>query len=183
MTPLINNIWNLIEKEYNEYSKNNPLLKFNKNKKNKFREIFQKNYNYIIEKYMDKSVKNLDRHKVASLIIISFLEISPISIENLNEDCVFVANELISLKSGLAYMINILNEKLKERDSNKLMNTFIFPEAQSCRTSYIDIMCRNLYYAKHDYTLNPLDLAERLFLIEYISLIKTGIDPNILKDY
>lgn len=47
----------------------------------------------------------------------------------------------------------------------------------------MDIMCRNLYYAKTDFTLNPLDLADRLFLVEYIALTKDGINPDILKDY
>lgn len=46
------------------------------------------------------------------------------------------------------------------------------------------ILCaRNLYYAKTDYKLNPLDLADRLFLVEYIALMKEGIDPDTLKDY
>ena len=47
----------------------------------------------------------------------------------------------------------------------------------------MEIMCRNLYYAKNDYKLNPLDLADRLFLVEYIALTKEGIAPDILKDY
>mgnify|MGYP006868100695 FL=1 len=47
----------------------------------------------------------------------------------------------------------------------------------------MDIICRNLYYAKTDYKLNPLDLADRLFLVEYFALSSEGIVPDILKDY
>ena len=35
----------------------------------------------------------------------------------------------------------------------------------------------------HDYQLNPLDLAERLFLLEYIALTKENINPDDLKDF
>lgn len=183
MTPLINNAWELFEEEYTKYSEKNPNLKLNKNRKNQFSEVFRQKYNHIKETYMDESVDNLDRHKVASLIIISMLEVSPVSIENLDDKYVFIANELIALKTGLAYMVKRLNEKLSEKNIKQKVEKFIFPEAQSCNTSYMDIMCRNLYYAKTDYKLNPLDLAERLFLVEYISLSKSGINPDDLKDY
>lgn len=183
MTPLIDNAWILLDEEYSKYSEKNANLKFDKNAKDKFRALFEQKYEHIMKTYMDKSVENLDRHKVAALIIISLLELSPISLDNLDEQYLFIANELIALKTGLAYMTKKLNEKLSEKNINKSMEKFIFPEAQSCNTSYMDIMCRNLYYARNDYKLNPLDLAERLFLVEYISLLKSGINPDALKDY
>ncbi len=80
-------------------------------------------------------------------------------------------------------MVGKLNEKLSAKGSKKKIEQFIFPDAQSCKTSYIDIICRNLYYARTDFQMNPLDLADRLFLIEYIALLKEGINPDILKDY
>lgn len=40
-------------------------------KKENFKQIFSEKYNNVKTKYMDVSVKDLDRHKVATLIIIS----------------------------------------------------------------------------------------------------------------
>lgn len=183
MTPLIENVWNLLDAEYNMYNQENPNFKFDKTQKNDFKQIFSEKYDYVMKNYMDSSVKDLDRHKVAALIIVSLLEIDAIYYENLDEDCVFIGAELLALKVGLAYMVEKLNEKLCLRGIKKKIEKFNFPNAQSCDTSYIDIMCRNLYYAKTDYKLNPLDLADRLFLVEYIALSKEGIDPDVLKDY
>lgn len=183
MTPLIDNTWDLLKEEYSKYSKENPNFKFDDSRKDDFRQIFTEKYNGIIRKYMDESVKYLDRHKVAALIIISLLEINAISYETLDEDCIFIGAELLALKVGLAYMVEKLNEKLHTKGIDKKIEKFIFPNAQSCSTSYMDIMCRNLYYSKTDYKLNPLDLADRLFLVEYIALSKEGIDPDVLKDY
>lgn len=183
MTPLIENVWNLLGSEYNKYSQQNPNFEFDITKKEAFRNLFSQGYDEIIKKYMDASVDNLDRHKVAALIIISILETDAISYANLDDDCVFIGSELLALKVGLAYMIEKLNEKLEARGVNKKIETFSFPNAQSCATSYMDIMCRNLYYTKNDYKLNPLDLADRLFLVEYIALSHEGIDPDVLKDY
>lgn len=183
MTPLIENVWDLITDEYNKHYKENLNFKFDQTKKNDFKQLFIQKYDFIMKTYMDSSVEYLDRHKVAALIIVSLLEINAISYDNLDEDCVFVGAELLSLKVGLAYMVEKLNEKLYSRGIERKIEEFKFPKAQSCDTSYMDIMCRNLYYAKRDYKLNPLDLADRLFLVEYIALSKEGLDPDVLKDY
>lgn len=183
MTPLIENVWDLLENEYNKYSQENPNFRFDKAKKDCFKKLFSKEYDDVMNRYMDSSVEYLDRHKVAALIIVSILETNAIWYENLNEDYVFIGAELLALKVGLAYMVEKLNEKLYSRGVDKKLEKINFPNAQSCNTSYMDIICRNLYYAKTDYKLNPLDLADRLFLVEYIALSSEGIDPDILKDY
>lgn len=183
MTPLIENVWDLLNHEYNKYNQKNPNFKFDNTKKENFKQMFFWKYNNVKTKYMDASVEDLDRHKVAALIIISLLEIDAISYDSLDEDCIFIGAELLALKIGLAYMVEKLNEKLFLKGYDRKIEKINFPDAQSCNTSYMDIMCRNLYYAKTDYELNPLDLADRLFLVEYVTLLKEGIDPDILKDY
>lgn len=183
MTPLIENVWDLLSNEYNKYGQQNSNFEFDITKKEAFEKFFTQSCDKIIKKYMDASVETLDRHKVAALIVISILEVDAISYINLDDDCVFIGAELLALKVGLAYMIEKLNEKLEAKGVNKKIETFIFPNAQSCGTSYMDIMCRNLYYTKNDYKLNPLDLADRLFLVEYIALFHEGIDPDVLRDY
>lgn len=183
MTPLVENAWNSFHDEYFLYGKENSLLNFDESKKSEFKSIFEKKYSHIMKTYMDESVKSLDRHKVAALIIISLIDVSPISIDKLSDEYIFIANELIALKVGLAYMLKKMNDILSEKGNSNKLEQFTFPMAQSCDTPYMDVMCRNLYYAKRDYMLNPLDLADRLFLIEYISLLKSGVNPDILKNY
>lgn len=183
MTPLTKNVWALLEKESKKYTENNPNFIFDENKFDEFDAKFKNSYEHIMKNYMLPSVENLDRHKVAALIIISLLETNVIYYKDLDEDSIFIGGELLALKVGLAYLVEKLNEKLSERNVEKKIQEFKFPNAQSCETAYMEIMCRNLYYAKHDYKLNPLDLADRLFLVEYIALTKEGIDPDVLKDY
>ena len=182
MKPLIDKVWNLLDKEFQDKSKN-PNLKFDVTKKEQFQTVFTKNYNHILDNYMDETVEHLDRHKVTALIIVSLLEVEPLSYSNLGEEFFFVGQEVSALKIGLAYMIEKLNEKLSSRKIDKKLKKFTFPNAQSCPTKYMEIMCRGLYFSKNDYMLNPLELAEKLFLLEYIALTKEGIDPDLLKDY
>ena len=49
MTPLIENIWNLLDAEYNTYNQENPNFKFDKTKKNDFKQIFSEKYNYVMK--------------------------------------------------------------------------------------------------------------------------------------
>lgn len=183
MTPLIDNVWKLLTTECQKYSQENPNFKFDESKKDIFKECFIHKYDNFKDNYMDPSVDFLDRHKVAALIIISILETHAISYDNLNKDYVFIGAELMALKVGFAYMLEKLNEKLSSRGEDKKIEKVIFPNAQSCNTPYIEIMCRNLYYSNRDFVFNPLDLADRLFLVEYITLSSQKINPDILKDY
>lgn len=58
------------------------------------------------------------------------------------------------------------------------MKEFVLPNAFSCETKYIDIMCRNLMYTKEAGTLTDpehaltveMELAEKFFLLEYIAI-------------
>lgn len=183
MTPLIENVWELVKEESKKYTEGNSRFIFNESKYKDFKKTFKTNYEKIREEYMLPSVNNLDRHKVSAIIIISLLEVNAISYKDLEQGSIFIGAELLALKVGLAYLVEKLNEKLQEKGVKQKIEEFKLPNAQSCGTPYMEIMCRNLYYAKNDYKLNPLDLADRLFLVEYIALTKEGIDPDILKDY
>lgn len=126
MTPLIDNVWDLLTDEYKAYSQGNPNFKFNQSKKDDFKQLFSTKYDDVMTKYMDTSVKYLDRHKVAALIIISLLEIDVISYESLDEDCLFIGAELLALKVGLAYMVEKLNEKLSSKGIEKKSKILLF---------------------------------------------------------
>lgn len=181
MTPLIDSIWEKLTASSVVYGEENPHFAFQDDKKELFAQKMKSNYRKVKDEYMTTSVENLDRHKVAAIIVISALEAEVIGYKDLDNDYVFIGAELIALNVGLSYMIDRLNERLDERQVGKRIQRFVFPDAQSCSTPCAEIICRNLYYAKRDYGLNPIDLAERFFLLEYITLMKEGIDPNILK--
>ena len=43
------------------------------------------------------------------------------------------------------------------------------PTDMACKTDYFDILTHNLYFSRNDYMLNPLDLVDKLFLLEYLT--------------
>ncbi len=159
--------------DYQIYFDNDTYEKFSKG--------FQECYDDIKDNYMEKSVSALDRHKVAAIIIVSFITAEPLKIRNLSEDKIFLGNENLAFEIGLSYMQHELNKILQKNGINQKIVQYKMPEAMACETYYIDIVCRNLYHNKKRWGLNPLDLAERLFLIEYITLISEGIDPLRLR--
>ena len=151
MTPLIENVWELVKEESKRYTEDNVRFVFDESKYKDFKEAFKINYEKIKEKYMLPSVNNLDRHKVSAIIIISLLEVDAISYNDLEQGSIFIGAELLALKVGLAYLVEKLNEKLLEKGEKHIIQEFKLPNAQSCGTPYMEIMCRNLYYAKNYY--------------------------------
>lgn len=133
---------------------------------------------------MYDDVQELDRHKLAAIIICSIIKADAIqSIYPYKaKEYIFDGNEKIALDIGLSYMNASLKKLLSRRpQEGEKFDDFILPKASMCDTEYISIMCRNLCYAKRDYKLNPIDLANTLFLLEYITLIQVGINPETMK--
>lgn len=182
MRPLIDEIWSLVNIGFKSVSNDN--IKLNQDAYNVFFEEFESCYRDILTQYMSSDVKSLDRHKVAAIIIISLLKANPLEIVNLPEEKIFLGNENLAFQIGLSYMQHELNKILSEKGIQRKIAQYKMPEAIACETYYIDIVCRNLYFTKmrNDWGFNPLDLSERLFLIEYITLISEGIEPKKLKN-
>ena len=182
MKPLIDEIWNLVET--GSESALNENIKLNLSARDKFSDEFESSYQDILTQYMSDDVKALDRHKVAAIIIISLIKAEPLTISNLSDDKIFLGNENLAFQIGLSYMQHELNKVLMEKGLHRKISQYKMPEAIACETYYIDIVCRNLYFTKirREWGLNPLDLSERLFLIEYITLVSEGIEPQKLKN-
>ena len=132
---------------------------------------------------MKDSSKPLDRHKIAAILIISTIRTDVLKSTKKNENDIFIGNYILATEVGLSYMLQILNEELEKRELPPI-EKYYFPEAFSCKTDYSKIFYRNLYFSNEnaDWGLNPLDIAERLFLLEYITLLKNEIDTSILKE-
>lgn len=183
MRPIIERTWELLENTLEQVNEQVSGVVINNNSYKDFNVCFRRIYNEIKEHYMESSTKNLDRHKVASIIMISILESKAIIYQgDIEPGKTFFGQYLVAASVGITYMQNELNVMLSEK-GQKTITKLWFPDPLVCDTPYFEIFCRNLYFANcnNDWGLNPLDIAEKLFLLEYITLEKCGIDPCILK--
>lgn len=179
MTELINAVWNTMV----SVTENKSDVIVDKSLEGDFCSLFRELYDKIKDKYMKDSVYYLDRHKVAAITIVAIIRSNAIKpLKDSSDEMLFIGKELIATEVALSIMCTLLNEKLSAIGHQKRISAYYLPEAMSCTTPYILIFVRNLIYAQRDYVLNPLDLAEKLFLLETISLIKYGIDPQLLAE-
>lgn len=183
MTKLINSIWENVKIAAEFMIQSDNRISFDDNKKENFKEFFDYNLE-IVKNYMFDSKENLDRHKIAAIIIISILKVSPLKSSGDEENNIFVGNYVLATEIALSYMREQLNEILLEQHEQTISKYF-FPDSWTCKNNYFRVFYRNLYFAdkNSDWGLNPLDIAERLFLLEYITLLKQGIDVHKLETY
>ena len=185
MKQAIEKSWKLLKDITEAVQQNTEGIVFDKTKEKEFDSYFREQVNYIRTKYMKDDKKDLDRHKIASIIIVSAIKAKVIRYEGkLKEaDEEFFGQYLIAVSAGISYLQDRLNDKLIDK-GQRTIDKIYMPEALSCDTPYFEIMCRNLYYAENHegWGINPLEIAEKFFLLEYFTLEKNGIDPKILKD-
>ncbi len=174
MKPTTKAFWKAIETQCELLSKDEAKLYLDEEKKHAYIEACDAAYKDCKEKIMAKSVENLDRHKVAAILVIMALELDVIKCDNLGQDPkrLFIGSEKVLVSCAISYLAQQVNHIIEKNASSQVqrMNSFKLPVAFSCRTNYIDIMCRVLYYDKIDNKLSLLDLADRFFLIEYIAI-------------
>ncbi len=154
---------------------------YNKEKEEDFVRLYEKKYDELISKFM-KNTKVLDSHKQAALITITCLESEIIKYRLENNEQFSILPQIIAINIGLSYMMELLNVQLKKKLYNPI-DKYEMPVAIACETPYIEIMSRLLYQAEtYSWSgYNVLDLADRYFLLEYITLLQNGIEPLVLK--
>lgn len=182
MTKMKEQIWTMFEKVCNDVQKEDERILFHPEQKQHFFDKFETLYEYILQHCMEEGIESLDRHKVTAVIVMCGIESNFVSMDNVPDKMTFLGREIISLSVALSFMQAALNNQLKENGIDKGIKEYVFPKAWTCKTDYFDIMVRNLYYSQQYWEINPLELAEKLFLIEYITLEKNGIDPEILRE-
>ena len=183
MRKAVNSIWEALEMAKEIYSDTDLAFDLSEEKKETFYSDFKAEYEHIKKEYMRPDVSALDRHKVAALTICKIIEHNIISTnKKLTNGEIFLGSEMIALSVGLSYMQRALNQILHSKSIPKKINSYHMPTALACKTDYFDILARNLYFAKKDYKLNPLDIADKLFLLEYVTLEMEMIDPKLLLD-
>ena len=171
MEKLVSRIWENVVAGVNFMCLNDKSLKHKdlQTQEPIFENEFMALYHKIVSNYMLEGTETLDRHKVAAIIMCSVIKSDLLEAEQGGHTSkIFLGNYILATDCGFAYLLKELNMKLNE-----------------CDMMEIKIFYRNLYFADNseDWHLNPLDIAERLFLLEYMTLEKNGIAPDILKEY
>ena len=179
MKPIIDAYWKELKNATTYYRKKNKNIVFDDSKYQEFYDVFKKKYNAIRHEYMKENVTALDRHKVAAVMIVTSIEVKAVSYRGeLSEKQHFLGSEMFSTEVALSWMLDTLNKKLVGLGKTPIVS-YHMPKAFSCDTPYFEVFTRNLFFSNRDYKLSPLDVSEKLFLIEYISLLKNNIDPSI----
>ena len=178
----IKKIWEALSETCNYYSKIDSKIKL-EIEYSLFEEKFEAVYNYIKHEYMKKDVIELDRHKIIASFIFVCIENSAVNYTGEKSRYISLVNYMIPVEVGLNWMLAGLNHELEKQKCNRKIQQYSMPTAFACETPYFEAFCRNLYYAKEkeNLRLNPIDIAEKLFLIEYITLLENHIDPKILR--
>ncbi len=178
-------VWNAVIKETEKMMAVDETLVMFTDAENLFYKNFNYYYNLIVINFMKSGDKNLDRHKVAAVIICAILESNILGIARGEEgrqtiDDIFLANEKIAVNIAFSYMYQ---ELLQEYDNgkipyDKLFDSFVFPKPLSCDREYTEIICRDLFFAKTYFQLNPLSIANFLFLLEAYSFEVLGLEAD-----
>lgn len=176
-------IWQKVKDQIDKILEDNSdYFVFNTNSEYIFMQKFEEYLSFIKLNFMHDDVKTLDRHKIAAIIICSIIEANPLRMKfECEENQLFDGNEKIAVNIGLSYMKSVLILLLNTTDEKGKFEEFAFPKALACETDYITIFCRNLFYAKKYYALNPLEIANTLFLLENFSLEKYNIDSDVIR--
>lgn len=157
----------------------------------KFQAAFEKRRDYVLNTYMQDSVKHLDRHKLSSIVMIELILNDIVVSENpiVNGSNVNIAPYLFATQAGFQLLLYWLNKDLKEKKQPRV-TVWTEPTLLSCPdNNYFAVFARNLYYISvrnnGDYCTgyNELELAEKLYLFEYITLISNNIDPITLVSF
>lgn len=184
---VIDKTWDLLRRTVANQKETDSNILFKESAYHRYKTIFMQQERIIRKKYMKKDVKHLDRHKTSGIIMYAILMSSCLKYKKrLEKGKLWFEKYLIAGNVGMDYMLDRLNAKLKKDDSQKRrIEKIELPEVVfSCDVPYFEVFCRNLYYASKNknWGINPLDIAEKLYLLEYFTVEKQGIDPNILKE-
>jgi len=148
---------------------------------NRFKANFVELYNFIFDKFMKKESKDLDRHKTAAICAISISQSKLVVPANIiSEEEVFVGDWTIAINVALTYLLSQLNVELTKVQS-KTVERLYMPPVFTCERLYPEVAGRHLYFNKQDGgRVSPLDLAEKFYLLECITLERNGIPCETL---
>lgn len=167
--------WELASQQCNILSSNGTVLSMDDSVKNRYEEECSEIYNYCKRHIMKKDVENLDRHKVAAILVAKGLELDIVKWDTCappSDGMLFIGAEKLLLVCAVHYLAQQINELIKASGTSvQPMKIFILPKVFSCNFLYIDILSRLLHTSKEEKTLSVLELADKFFLMEYIAIL------------
>jgi len=129
---------------------------------------------------MDDKRSGLDRHKIAAITMVCFSRLDGLFEKQPDiKKAKCYPQQEIAIHVGIAYMLDQLNYLLRKHVAK--IPKYDMPRAFSCRIPYAEIMARELYLATEQKLLNSIELANRLFLLEYITILNHNLKPDIFE--
>lgn len=168
--------WKLISEWCNVLSEGENSLIIDSSVQKEYIAKCDEAYDYCKSHNMKKGVQHLDRHKIASILVLEGFKLDVVKRKDGknadNEKQIFIGQEKVLFACAINYLAQQINLAIKKSQNDiKPMRNFPLPQAFSCNTGYDDITCRLLHYGKENGTLSVLDLADKFFLLEYIAII------------
>lgn len=175
-------VWKLVIRECEDMMQKDESLVMYTDAKVLFEQNFDYYYFLMLNKFMISKEENLDRHKIASAAICAILQSDILGrAKDLEENGtladVFLGNEKIALNIALNLMRQLLEQdyNAEKVPYDNLISKWVFPKPLSCDRDYTEVICRDLYYAKQFFGLDPLSIANFMFLIEAYSFEVSSI--------
>lgn len=162
-------------------------IKLEKHQKMPFINAFGERCRYVYDNYMHSSVEMLDRHKVSAIAVVEFIRANLVSYDNPLEasDAAIMPDCIIALQTGFAYMQQEFNALLNFYGLEPI-DTWDWPTPLTCPSnSFFAIMARHLYFTKNRRSqeneafrtnFNELDLAERMYMVEWLTITNKNIE-------
>jgi len=190
---IIKNHYSALIKSYQKLASNDVRFEINEKQYKKFEQSFARRRKYVLDNYMENS-KSLDRHKLSAIVIIELIlaKIVELKVPVRTDDNLALDEYLMATSTGFELMRYWLNKTL-EKKQQPIVEKWYIPELLSCPDNeYYKVFARNLFFtferSKEDTDeqfrtgFNELELAEKLYLFEQLTLIKNDIDMDALKE-
>lgn len=181
MNETINAYLNVVKSYCNVIAAHEIAISFREDKSKTYLNEVKLEYENYKTKYMGEDVKHLDRHKIAAILVICGIKQgiieSKIKEDSIGSGNIDISVQKILLLSAFDYLTEMVNNQIEGLKKIE----FSLPVPFSCSTNFIDVLSRTLYYAQKDDKLNEMELAEKFFLLEYISILQEF--PNDSEKY
>lgn len=177
-------------------------VRFDEDRYSEFEHLFIRYYELFLDKFMTERTTELDEHKQTAVIIISAIQANVI-LQSTKEGEIALAPYAVALKVGLSFLLDRINEKLRnckdklrmtDNQGNEVkinIDDFYLPYPLACDTPYFESLCRILYFENggaekegigYPMEYNIVEWADRFFLLEFILLQQNGINPWLLRE-
>ena len=180
-------IWNnIIFPIYENICDNGNNISFNERTKNKIFRRYKKIRDKVKRKYMEDSEANIDRHKIASVMMVAIEEVYPIKIskkyifkmwksrQELDRRYIY-ANETLAFFTALSIIENYKDYGIDGK-IEMARNSIVLPETFN-ESDYAMNTCIDLYYGKRSKNINILTFSNVFFLLEKMAAVnEIGIE-------